>query len=98
MLSTNACERDAGLALLRVLIGDPLAGDSERRLGETLYAEVLHSGELGDLLERYDVDEEDLLSAVEGPPPWRPPLILEDDDHSGGSAESGPTDPGDGQP
>lgn len=88
-------ERDAGLALLRVLLEDPLAGRTERRLGETLYAEVLNGGPLGRLLAGRGLDDEDILRPVEGDEPWRPRLVLGDTDPQAGLEGEPPADDSD---
>lgn len=79
VLAATDRERDAGFSLLRVLVSDPLAGPSERRLGEALLAEVLGTGDLGRALSRYGVDEEDLLRRGRESLPSRVSLDLEDD-------------------
>lgn len=82
VLSAQPREAAAGSALLRVLLEDPLAGPTERKLGLTLYAEVLQVGNLGRLLESSDLDEEDLLASSEDLPPWLHSLVMEDDEDS----------------
>jgi hypothetical protein len=88
VLADTDRERDAGFSLLRVLVTDPLAGPGERRLGETLLAEVLETGELGHALSRYGVEEQDLLRPDRESIASHAPLDVED---------NGPADDGEGE-
>lgn len=85
VLSTAPADREAGLALLAVLLDDRLAGPGERRLAEALLTTVLATGPLGDLLAARGLDPEQLLSADAAAAPtseesWRPLLYVRNTD------------------